>query len=332
METGEIVALKKIKMEREKEGFPITALREINVLMTLKHPNIIEVYEIVMGSTLDDIFMVMEFMQHDVRALSEQMRVPFVQSEVKCLMQQLLAAVAFMHENYVLHRDLKTSNLLFNNKGILKVCDFGLARAYGSPVKPYTQLVVTLWYRAPELLLGQKTYTQAIDMWSVGCIFAEFVLGEPLFAGRGEVDQLKKIMALLGRPTDAIWPGFSKLPFVESAQIKPILSKAPKFSSIREQVQRRISGAGVELLLSMLTYDPEKRITARDALNHPFFSEIPLAQDVAFMPTFPSQAEGAPRPRRKHSLEDEINQLQEEMNKRAADARFEHNYRERNYH
>ena len=145
--TGEIVALKKVKMEKEKEGFPLTSLREINILLSLHHPSIVDVKEVVVGSSLDSIFMVMEYMEHDLKGLMETMKQPFSQSEVKCLMLQLLEGSKYLHDNWVLHRDLKTSNLLLNNRGDLKICDFGLARQYGSPLKPYTHLVVTLWYR-----------------------------------------------------------------------------------------------------------------------------------------------------------------------------------------
>jgi cell division cycle 2-like protein len=213
-QTGEIVALKKVKMVREKEGFPITSLREITTLITYKHPNIVDVKEIVVGKSLDSIFIVMEFLEHDLKDLMSEMKedTRFLTSEVKCLMIQLLEAVAHLHENWIIHRDLKTSNLLYNNQGILKVADFGLAREYGSPLKPYTNMVVTLWYRAPELLLGAKTYTTAIDMWSVGCIFAELLTKEPLLPGRSELDQLDKMFKLLGTPNETIWPGLHDLP------------------------------------------------------------------------------------------------------------------------
>ncbi|KAI5385220.1 cyclin-dependent kinase G-2 isoform X2 [Lathyrus oleraceus] len=218
--TGEVVALKKVKMEKEKEGFPLTSLREINVLLSFHHPYIVDVKEVVVGSSLDSIFMVMEYMEHDLKGLMESMKQPFSQSEVKCLMIQLLEGVKYLHDNWVLHRDLKTSNLLLNNRGELKICDFGLARQYGSPLKPYTHLVVTLWYRAPELLLGARQYSTAIDMWSLGCIMAELLSKEPLFNGKTEFDQLDKIFRILGTPNETIWPGFSKLPGVKVNFVK----------------------------------------------------------------------------------------------------------------
>ncbi|XP_030542007.1 cyclin-dependent kinase G-2 isoform X2 [Rhodamnia argentea] len=218
--TGEIVALKKVKMEKEREGFPLTSLREINILLAFHHPSIVDVKEVVVGSNLDSIFMVMEYMEHDLKGLMETMKQPFSQSEVKCLMLQLLEGVKYLHDNWVLHRDLKTSNLLLNNRGELKICDFGLARQYGSPLKPYTHLVVTLWYRAPELLLGAKQYSTAIDMWSLGCIMAEMLSKEPLFNGKTEFDQLDKIFRTLGTPNETIWPGFSKLPGVKVNFVK----------------------------------------------------------------------------------------------------------------
>lgn len=194
--TSEIVALKRLKMEKEKDGFPITSLREINTLLKGQHPNIVTVREIVVGSNMDKIFIVMDYVEHDFKTLMETMqhrKQSFLPAEVKCLTQQLLAAVAHLHDNWILHRDLKTSNLLLSHKGVLKVGDFGLAREYGSPLKPYTPVVVTLWYRAPELLLCCKEYSTPIDMWSVGCIFAEFLSMTALFPGQSETDQLNKI-------------------------------------------------------------------------------------------------------------------------------------------
>ncbi|KAL8052719.1 hypothetical protein ABFX02_05G024000 [Erythranthe guttata] len=288
--SGEIVALKKVKMEKEREGFPLTALREINILLSFDHPSIVDVKEVVVGSSLDSIFMVMEYMEHDLKALMESMKQPFSQSEVKCLMLQLLRGVKYLHDNWVLHRDLKTSNLLLNNRGELKICDFGLARQYGSPLKPYTHLVVTLWYRAPELLLGAKQYSTAIDMWSLGCIMGELLSKAPLFNGKTEFDQLDKIFKILGTPNDTIWPGFSKLPGVKvnfvKHQYNQLRRKFPATSFIGSPV---LSDAGFDLLNKLLTYDPDKRITAEAALNHEWFSEVPLPKSKEFMPTFPAQ-------------------------------------------
>nr|KYP52963.1 Cyclin-dependent kinase G-2 [Cajanus cajan] len=198
--------------------------------------------------------------------------------------------VKYLHDNWVLHRDLKTSNLLLNNRGELKICDFGLARQYGSPLKPYTHLVVTLWYRAPELLLGSKQYSTAIDMWSLGCIMAELLSKEPLFNGKTEFDQLDKIFRILGTPNETIWPGFSKLPGVKvnfvKHQFNLLRKKFPATSFTGSPV---LSDSGFDLLNKLLTYDPEKRITAEAALNHEWFREVPLPKSKEFMPTFPAQ-------------------------------------------
>ncbi|KAL0364299.1 UNVERIFIED_CONTAM: Cyclin-dependent kinase G-2 [Sesamum angustifolium] len=286
--TGEIVALKKVKMEKEREGFPLTSLREINILLSFHHPSIVDVKEVVVGSSLDSIFMVMEYMEHDLKGLMETMKQPFSQSEVKCLMLQLLGGIKYLHDNWVLHRDLKTSNLLLNNRGELKICDFGLARQYGSPLKPYTHLVVTLW--APELLLGAKQYSTAIDMWSLGCIMAELLSKEPLFNGKTEVDQLDKIFKILGTPNETIWPGLSKLSGAKVNFVKHkynlLRKKFPATSFTGSPV---LSDAGFDLLNKLLTYDPEKRITAEAALNHEWFQEVPLPKSKEFMPTFPAQ-------------------------------------------
>ncbi|KAI0223408.1 Cyclin-dependent kinase 11B, partial [Massospora cicadina] len=195
--TNEIVALKRLKILKDSEGFPVTSLREINTLLIAKHPNIVNVREIVVGQELNSIYIVMDFVEHDLKALMADMPTPFLQSEVKTIMLQLLSAVTLLHDHWIVHRDLKTSNLLLSNRGEIKVADFGLARKFGSPLGYMTQLVVTLWYRAPELLLGAKDYSTAIDMWSIGCIFGELINNEPLMPGQGEIDQLKRIFQLL---------------------------------------------------------------------------------------------------------------------------------------
>ncbi|KAI6005237.1 Pkinase-domain-containing protein [Pisolithus orientalis] len=256
-ETGDIVALKKLKLEEEKHGFPITALREINALMSCRHENVVHIREVVVGDTLTQVFVVMDFIEHDLKTLLTLMPAPFLQSEIKTLMLQLLSAVAHCHANWILHRDLKTSNLLMNNRGTIKVADFGLARRYGDPigVGGLTQLVVTLWYRAPEILLGATNYSTAVDMWSVGCIFAELLLKEPLFQAKGEIELLSMIFKLLGPPTTL----------------------------------------GLDLLTSLLTYDPQQRISAEEALHHPYFSESPLPKHPDLFASFPSAAAGEKR-------------------------------------
>ncbi|KAJ7956079.1 Kinase family protein [Quillaja saponaria] len=286
--TEEIVALKKVKMNIDRDGFPLSSLREINILLSLNHPSVVNVKEVVMGD-LDSVFMVMEYMEYDLKGLMEVMKQPFSIGEVKCLMMQLLEGVKYLHDNWVIHRDLKTSNLLLNKEGDLKICDFGLSRQYGTPLKPYTPLVVTLWYRAPELLLGTKQYSTAIDMWSVGCIMAELVSKEPLFKGGRELDQLDKIFRTLGTPDEKIWPGVSELPGFKANFVKHsynlLRKKFPATSFTGSPV---LSELGFDLLNKLLSYDPEKRITAEDALCHDWFHEAPLPKSV-FNPTFPSR-------------------------------------------
>lgn len=286
--TEEIVALKRLKMEKEKEGFPITSLREINTLLKGQHPNIVTVREIVVGSNMDKIFIVMDYVEHDLKSLMETMRHKkqmFTPGEVKCLLKQLLSAVAHLHDNWILHRDLKTSNLLLSHKGILKVGDFGLAREYGSPLKAYTPIVVTLWYRAPELLLCTKEYSTPIDMWSVGCIFAELLLMNALFPGKSEVDQLNRVFKELGTPSENIWTGFNKLPAVQKMKFNeyPVSNLRSKFGMLSE--------LGLALLLGFLTYDPTKRLTAEKSLENAYFNEMPLPIDPAMFPTWPAKSE-----------------------------------------
>jgi cell division cycle 2-like protein len=286
LETGEIVAIKKVKLGKEKEGFPITSIREINILLNLKHENIIQTKEVVYGKTLDKIYSVMEYMDYEVKALlADKAKYSFELKHIKCLVYQLIKGVEFMHSKWIVHRDLKTSNLLMNNKGILKIGDYGLARKFGSPLRPYTQLVVTLWYRAPELLLNCTIYDSSIDIWSLGCIFAEIVLRDPLFQGQDELDQLNRIFKLLGTPTDEVWPNWTELPNAKKISFKKYTDIKLKERFNDNEIS--LSEAGLDLLAKMLTYDPKKRITAAAALEHKWFKEEPLPCDSSEIPVFP---------------------------------------------
>ena len=167
IETKEIVALKRVRMEEEKDGLPISSLREINLLLNIRHKNIVELKEVVVGQRLDSIFLVMEYCEQDLASLLDNMPNHFSEAQVKCIMLQLFDGLDYMHDHYIIHRDLKVSNLLMNDNGCVKIADFGLARTFSIPNGPMTPKVVTLWYRAPELLLGAKLQTTAIDIWFV---------------------------------------------------------------------------------------------------------------------------------------------------------------------
>uniref|UniRef100_A0A8D1I875 cyclin-dependent kinase n=1 Tax=Sus scrofa TaxID=9823 RepID=A0A8D1I875_PIG len=284
--TDEIVALKRLKMEKEKEGFPITSLREINTILKAQHPNIVTVREIVVGSNMDKIYIVMNYVEHDLKSLMETMKQPFLPGEVKTLMIQLLRGVKHLHDNWILHRDLKTSNLLLSHAGILKVGDFGLAREYGSPLKAYTPVVVTLWYRAPELLLGAKEYSTAVDMWSVGCIFGELLTQKPLFPGKSDIDQINKVFKDLGTPSEKIWPGYNDLPAVK----KMTFTEYP-YNNLRKRFGALLSDQGFDLMNKFLTYFPGRRVSAEDGLKHEYFRETPLPIDPSMFPTWPAKSE-----------------------------------------
>uniref|UniRef100_A0A2N9IPU9 cyclin-dependent kinase n=1 Tax=Fagus sylvatica TaxID=28930 RepID=A0A2N9IPU9_FAGSY len=181
---------------------------------------------------------------------------------------QILRGIAYCHSHRVLHRDLKPQNLLIDRRtNVLKLADFGLARAFGIPVRTFTHEVVTLWYRAPEILLGSRHYSTPVDVWSVGCIFAEMVNQQPLFNGDSEIDELFKIFRVLGTPNEDTWPGVTSLPDYKSA--------FPKWpSKDLATVVPSLDSAGVDILSKMLCLDPSKRITARSALEHEYFKDI----------------------------------------------------------
>ncbi|KAK5316054.1 hypothetical protein LTR93_009382 [Exophiala xenobiotica] len=295
--TGTIVALKRLKMHNEtSDGFPVTGLREIQTLMSSRHANVVKLLEVVMGDTLKDVYLVMEFLEHDLKTLLEDMAEPFLPSETKTLMLQIISATEYLHSNWIMHRDLKTSNLLLNNRGEIKLADFGMARYAGNPPPKLTQLVVTLWYRAPELLLGAEEYDFEIDIWSIGCIFAELLTRDPLFQGKNEVDQLSQIFALLGTPTNETWPGFRSLPNAKA--LHPILSKSTSQSSLSVTKFPYLTNSGLRLLSSMLSMNPTERPSASSALTHPYFSEEPRPKAKEMFPTFPSKAGQEKRRRR----------------------------------
>jgi cyclin-dependent kinase len=266
--TGELLALKKIRLEAEDEGIPSTAIREISLLKQLQHPNIVRLYDVV--HTEKKLTLVFEFLDQDLKKYLDACGDNGLESyTIKSFLFQLLQGVAYCHQHRVLHRDLKPQNLLINMEGELKLADFGLARAFGIPVRSYTHEVVTLWYRAPDVLMGSKKYSTPVDIWSVGCIFAEMANGRPLFPGSSEKDQLNRIFKLLGTPTKQIWPSMVELP-----EYKENLPFYPP-QNLKSLV-RRLDANGIDLLSRMLQYDPAKRISAEQAMQHPYFKDLKL--------------------------------------------------------
>ena len=285
--THEIVALKQIKFGVDErvgtntEGFPVTALREISVLLALSsHESIVSVKEMVVGDAPDKVFMVMEFFEFDLSDGLSRFEGALAQSELKGILQQILAGVDHMHSKWYLHRDLKPSNCLVQQKsGRVALADFGLARRYEDPPRAMTQLVVTLWYRSPELLFGESRYGPPVDMWSVGCMFGELICKEAILQGQGELDQIDQIFSLLGIPDEDSWPSFQKLPNAGLFRWKPKSKEEillPKKFPVAKPVsanQAFLDSAGFDLLSGLLTLDPSKRLTSEQALNHAYFRE-----------------------------------------------------------
>jgi len=259
---GDIYALKTIRLEAEDEGIPSTAIREIALLKELHHPNIVRLCDVV--HTERKLTLVFEFLDQDLKKLLDMCNGGLDVATTKSFLYQLLRGVAYCHQHRVLHRDLKPQNLLINREGSLKLADFGLARAFGIPVRSYTHEVVTLWYRAPDVLMGSRKYSTPLDIWSVGCIFREMVTGRPLFPGSTDSDQLQKIFKVLGTPNETTWHRITELP-----EWKPDF---PQYEpqDLANSVEN-LDAAGVELLSKMLRYDPEQRVTGSKAMTHEFF-------------------------------------------------------------
>lgn len=268
-ETKEIVALKKIRLEVEDEGIPSTAIREIALLKQLHHPNIVCLIDVI--HTEKRLTLVFEYLDQDLKKfLDAHGDSGLSVDRVLCFTYQLVKGIHYCHTQRVLHRDLKPQNLLINHEQELKLADFGLARAFGIPVRNYTHEVVTLWYRSPDVLLGSRQYGTAVDIWSVGCIFAEMATGSPLFPGQNDSDQLCKIFELLGTPDMDSWPGITELP-----DYHKYAKRMPHFSGKRlEMIIPNLGADGLDLLIRMLQVNPEQRISAEDALAHAYFEEI----------------------------------------------------------
>jgi len=265
-ETHEIVALKRVRLDDDDEGVPSSALREICLLKELKHKNIVRLYDVLHSDK--KLTLVFEHCDQDLKKYFDSLNGDIDPDIVKSFMYQLLRGLAFCHSNNVLHRDLKPQNLLINKNGELKLADFGLARAFGIPVKCYSAEVVTLWYRPPDVLFGAKLYTTSIDMWSAGCIFAELAnAGRPLFPGSDVDDQLRRIFKLLGTPSEENWPGMSSLP-----DFKPFPLYQPNMSW--SQVVPKLGNRGRDLLQRLLICNPTQRMSADDAMCHSYFTDL----------------------------------------------------------
>jgi serine/threonine-protein kinase BUR1 len=295
--TGSVFALKKILMHNEKDGFPITALREIKLLKMLSHDNVLKLEEMAVerpraeGRKRAILYMVTPYMDHDLSGLLDNPDVKFQEAQIKCYMLQLFKGLRYLHDNHILHRDMKAANLLINNRGRLQIADFGLARHYDESVpqrgkgngearREYTSLVVTRWYRPPELLLQLRKYTPAIDMWGAGCVFGEMFKRKPILAGQSDLHQAQIIFELVGSPNDQSMPGWHELPGAEPVRA------FPTGTGTLAQRFRELSPSGLSLIKDLMRLDWRKRINAIDAIDHPYFQEDPKPMREEDIPTF----------------------------------------------
>ncbi|KAF8357144.1 cdk-5 [Pristionchus pacificus] len=270
IESQEVVALKRVRLDDDDEGVPSSALREICILRELRHPNVVRLLDVIHAEL--KLTLVFEFCEEDLKKFFDSLNGHIDQSTVRSLFRQLLMGLEYCHSHNILHRDLKPQNLLVTN-GQLKLADFGLARAFGIPVRCYSAEVVTLWYRPPDVLFGAKLYNTSIDMWSAGCIFAEISnAGRPLFPGADVDDELRRIFKLLGCPSDDTWPGVSQLP-----DYKPMQMYHPTMTF--SQVVPHLCHSGRDLLQRLLVCNPAGRLDATHALSHSYFSHSETSSD-----------------------------------------------------
>ena len=265
--TNNLVALKKIRMDCEKDGYPVTAVREIKLLQSLKHDNVVGLLEVMVEK--NDCFMVFEYLSHDLTGLLNHPTFKLEHAHKKHLAKQLFEGLDYLHRRGVLHRDIKAANILVSNNGQLKLADFGLARFFAKRRQlDYTNRVITIWYRPPELLLGETQYGPAVDIWSAACVMIEIFTKHAIFPGDGgEINQLDKVYNILGTPTKSEWPGLVDMPWFEL--LRPTERRTNIFA---EKYRERLTPAAFELLQAMFLYDPAKRPTAGDVLEHPYFT------------------------------------------------------------
>lgn len=276
--------------------------------MRLNHPNIVKVKEVVVSpSNMFAIFSVMEYCTHDLAALLDSMKTPFTQSEIKCLMWQLFQGMEYLYDNFIVHRDLKLSNLLLTEDGSLKIADFGLARLLGvyhhSIKEPaLTPNVITLWYRAPEIILGSVNYDFSVDMWSAGCIFGEFLAHKPLLPGKSEMEQLGLVSDLLECPISReTWPDAAQLPLYRTLVREPMIRYSKSVGSVAEVLRYKfphnypLSNATSSLLAKLLSLNPKKRPIPKEAIKHDYFTiDSPKMINKALLRTFPDKRQEPP--------------------------------------
>ena len=294
----------------EDQGMPTTAMREVSLLKDLDHPNVVQLLEVELCVQPYKLYLVFEWVDRDLRkymldyakevqtkmqrtekvletndenkdpnaqekeAIEKEIIVPIglPPRVVQIFLFQLLKGIDFCHSKGIMHRDLKPQNILIDGRGQLKVADFGLARSFLLPMRTYTHEVVTLWYRAPEVLMGARMYSLSLDVWSVATIFAEMSNGHPVWPGDCEIGELFTIFQSLGTPTDSVWPGFSSM--------SPYTSRFPSWKrKPMKEYLKNLNDRGIDLFQRMVAYNHLKRISCRRALHHPYFDKL-ISPDI----------------------------------------------------
>lgn len=312
IKTSKIYAIKKIRFNTETEGTPSTALREISILIEMNHINIVKLHDVI--HTSDKLVLVFEYVDTDLKKYIDNIKKNQInenenlslklsqeiintnsnttnnnpitdqiliqksclpQLKIRSFLYQILRGINYIHKKKILHRDLKTQNILISNTGLLKIADFGLARGHSISIRSYTHEVITLWYRPPDILIGNKVYDYSIDIWSIGCVFAEMVLGHSLFCGSNESEQVKEILSLISLPGIDSYMEFRELPDYKEEYEEYANNDYLSYTQLRQVVDKNLlDDDGFDLLTKMLRINPKERITCIDALYHRYFEDL----------------------------------------------------------
>lgn len=269
-----LIAFKRFKRTPHAPIFPKELFREITILRSLEHVNVIKLHDLVVGTNIDDLGLILEYCPHSVDQYIDLHTEDISHAQIKCITKQLFKGLNYLHKNYVMHRDLTPQNLMISAEGVLKIGDLGFSRRYSEGDVPMTPDMITRWYQPPEILLECPTYGLEADLWSAGCVFAELFCRKPILRGESQINQINLIIDLIGSPSPNVWPDYPKC----QALSKISLKRQP-FNRLGEKFRELGCTQIADMVSNLLVYDPSKRMSAEDFLADDWFETAPFPSE-----------------------------------------------------